>query len=271
MNFKKRLVLAALVLLGLFLFYRQNYEVPILMYHHIADEVRGSSEYVRLETFERQMEFLKVHQYRVLSLQEYVELIQSRKPLPWKAVVITFDDGNLDNAVNAFPILKKMHFRATIFMITKNINAKGSLSEEDLKILDGSGIAIGSHTEHHAYLPELKIDEVIAELRHSRNTLEKILGHPVFLFSYPAGGFTPEIRALVESEGYKAALTTNRGRARLDPYALRRIKITDDGGGLFSFWWKVGGLYQVTKFKRKCSQISRSSTPAKPHGEVVTE
>ena len=119
------------------------------------------------------------------------------------------------------------------------------MSDEDLRVLESSGIAIGSHTVSHAFLPELKEEEVILELRQSRNVLEKILGHPVFLFSYPAGGVTEAVKKLVAQEGYHGAVTTNYGRSRHDVYAIRRIKITEGDGNLFSFWAKVSGLYSL--------------------------
>ena len=98
---------------------------------------------------------------------------------------------------------------------------------------------------NHAFLPGLEKHEVVRELQRSRDTLERILGHPVFLFSCPAGGVTEEVKRLVEQAGYRGAVTTNYGKSRKDVYALRRIKITECDGSLFSFWAKVSGLYPV--------------------------
>ncbi len=244
---KKRIFLGVLFIAIFILFARAHTEVPILMYHHVGDATDKSSANVSTAVFESQMEFLKIHRYRVMPLEELLERLRRKEPLPPNTVSLTFDDGNLDNLKNAFPILRKMRFPATIFMITHNINQEGWLSEEDLKILDGAGIAIGSHTADHAYLPGLSRKEALRELQDSRNRLEKILGHPVFLFSYPAGGFNEEVKSLVKEAGYHGAVTTNRGRDRHDPYALRRIKITEGGGSLFNFWAKTSGLYRLGK------------------------
>lgn len=229
------------------LFYKSNYEVPILMYHHVDVVPKGSSVHVSPEAFERQMEFLKIHSYRVIPLADLVEKLKKRSNIPAKTVVITFDDGNLNNFKNAFPILKKMDFPATIFMITDNIGKEGWLSEEDLRILDESGISIGSHTAHHAYLPDLDEEMIDAELVQSKARLEDLLGHPVTLFSYPAGGATQDIADHVKATGYAGAVTTNYGKGRRDAYRLHRIKIKDAGGNLFGFWLKVSGLYHLGK------------------------
>ena len=99
----------------------------------------------------------------------------------------------------------------------------------------------------HAFLPERSMAEAEEEIRASKQTLETILGHEVALFSYPAGGVTPEIRTLVEKAGYRGAVTTNYGKWKHDPYALHRIKVGDSAANLFKFWAKTSGIYHLGK------------------------
>jgi len=223
------------------------YETPVLMYHLVDEPVKESSVYVRPDSFERQMEFLKLHRYRVVPLEELLADIQMGRKIPAKTVAITFDDGTIDNFTNAFPVLRKMHFPATIFMITSNIGRPGWLSEEDLKILSESGVTIGSHTVNHAFLPELSPEEVRFELTASKKRLEDLLGHEVRLFSYPAGGVTPAIEQAVKDAGYAGAVTTNYGSVRNDPYAMHRVKVSDSSRNLFRFWTKVSGFARAGK------------------------
>jgi len=223
------------------------YEVPVLMYHLVESTAKESSLYVHPDNFERQMEYLKLHRYRVIPLSQLLDEIKGGKPLAPNTVAITLDDGTLDNFRNAFPVLRKMGFPATIFMITDHIGRPGWLSSEDLKILDESGIAIGSHTVHHAFLPKLGPEEVRRELVESKKTLEGLLGHPVTLFSYPAGGVTPAVRQAVLDAGYVGAVTTNYGKERHDPFSLHRVKIGDSAWNLFNFWLKTSGFYRTGK------------------------
>ena len=251
--------LVSFALLFLFYFQRTCYEVPVLMYHHVGYSPEPSSVYVTPENFEAQMEFLKVHRYRVMELSEVIRRVRSGQAFPRKTVSLTFDDGYADNLVNAFPVLKKMSFPATIFMISSNAGREGWLSEEDLRILDGSAVTIGSHTAHHAFLPELAAADAKTEIADSKDALEKILGHPVTLFSYPAGGTTPAIEKWVEQAGYEGAVTTNYGKERSNPYALHRIKVSGGSGNLFNFWFKTGGYYSLGK-KRVEAVISETRT-----------
>ena len=247
-------------------FQKTYYEVPILMYHHVDYSQGSSGVYVTPENFERQMEFLKVHRYQVMSLPEIIRRLQAGEGFPRKAVGITFDDGYADNLINAFPILKKMDFPAAVFMISSNVGREGWLSEEDLRILDGSAVTIGSHTVHHAFLPELAAVDVKTELADSKSALEKILGRPVTLFSYPAGGVTPDIKTWVQKTGYAGAVTTNYGKDRSDPYALHRIKAGDGPGNLFSFWYKTSGFYWLGK-----KRVAAKPSAAFPEGAMSDE
>jgi peptidoglycan/xylan/chitin deacetylase (PgdA/CDA1 family) len=218
------------------------------MYHQVAPNPQGSGLIVTPETFERQMEFLKVHNYTVLTLDELVEMTHRGARAPFKSVVLTFDDGFADNFENAFPVLRKMGFPATIFMITDNIGLDGWLTEEDLHILDGSNIEIGSHTLSHAFIPNLEDPLVLErEIVESKNRLEAILGHPVDQLSYPGGGYTIEAAILAEKTGYRGAVTTNHGKKTGNPYGLHRVKIKESGGNLFNFWIKTTGLYHLGK------------------------
>ena len=81
----------------------------------------------------------------------------------------------------------------------------------------------------------------------SKRVIEERIGRPVTLFSYPVGGFTPRVQSAVAQAGYLAACTTNRASTHpgIDPYALRRIKITERDGNVMLFWAKVSGYYDL--------------------------
>ena len=96
-------------------------------------------------------------------------------------------------------------------------------------------------------------EEIQAQLQESKVRLEEILGHPVTLFSYPAGGVTTQIRSQVEAAGYEGAVTTNYSAVRNDPYVLHRIKVGESSKNLFNFWFKTSGLWHLGK-KRVVAQ-----------------
>jgi peptidoglycan/xylan/chitin deacetylase (PgdA/CDA1 family) len=100
---------------------------------------------------------------------------------------------------------------------------------------------------HHSYLPLVGEDRLPEELVESKQVIEARIGQPVTLLSYPVGGFTPQVQTAAREAGYAAACTTNRASPRpgIDPYALRRIKITERDSNPMLFTAKMSGYYDL--------------------------
>jgi peptidoglycan/xylan/chitin deacetylase (PgdA/CDA1 family) len=89
----------------------------ILMYHRVAElEIDPWSLSVTPQNFGEHLEVLQKH-YHPLSLPQLVEALRENK-LPDRAVVVTFDDGYVDNLYNAKPLLEKYNIPATFFIST---------------------------------------------------------------------------------------------------------------------------------------------------------
>lgn len=86
----------------------------ILMYHRVRPDGSASGPFHRRH-FAAQIEHL-TRRYRVLPLDEMVDALARRRPLPPRAVAVTFDDGYRDNFTQAFPVLAALSCPATIFL-----------------------------------------------------------------------------------------------------------------------------------------------------------
>lgn len=100
----------------------------ILMYHRIINPADApypleSGMYVTPETFLMQMEYLATN-CKVISLDTLTNKILANDPIHPATVVLTFDDGWLDNYTHAFPILQKYSLPATIFLATSYVDSK---------------------------------------------------------------------------------------------------------------------------------------------------
>ncbi|WMJ69947.1 polysaccharide deacetylase family protein [Stenotrophomonas sp. 24(2023)] len=89
--------------------------VPVLMHHHVSPSPGMIT--VSPENFESQIAWLAEDGWTSLTLAQYAGFLAG-KPVPRKSIVITFDDGYLDNWVYAHPILQKYGMRATVFVVT---------------------------------------------------------------------------------------------------------------------------------------------------------
>jgi len=121
--------------------------------------------------------------FTTITLQELYDHLKSNASLPKNPIVLTFDDGYLDNWVYVYPILKKYRLKGTIFVVpefvdpTKNCrpnlddaaaektspdNLKwwGYLSWAEMRKMEADGtIDIQSHTMSHTWY--FKSDKLI--------------------------------------------------------------------------------------------------------------
>lgn len=226
---------------------RGNRVVPIMMYHHVAPAETSRADTVSLRRFEWHMDYLKTHRFHVIRLDTLVEAIRQGKKLPSKSVVITFDDGYEDNYTQAFSVLKKHGFPATLFVSSDLINTPGYLTTAQIQQMRAHGVDIASHARTHVYLPDLPREKQREEIRESRRLLEKELGITVKYLAYPSGGFSEEIKQFVQEAGYQGACTTNRGRDRFnrDVYELNRVRFSNKDDRLDYLWMKLTGFYNL--------------------------
>ena len=71
---------------------------------------------------ERNFTYLKRH-YNIISLQEYLQAVQTKSRLPRKALVITFDDGHASNYA-LLPVLQRLEIPITIFLCSEIVGTQ---------------------------------------------------------------------------------------------------------------------------------------------------
>jgi peptidoglycan/xylan/chitin deacetylase (PgdA/CDA1 family) len=152
--------------------------VPVVMYHAIGPQKPGWMwNYLVMPTrvFEGQMRMLRENGWTTITLSALHDHMAKGAPLPDKPLVLTFDDGYLDNWVFAYPILKKYGHRAVIWMTTDFVDPRamvrptledvwngttamedlpvaGFLSWTEMKIMTASAtIEIQSHAKTHTW------------------------------------------------------------------------------------------------------------------------
>lgn len=201
--------------------------IPILMYHSIAYE-KGNDVRIPKEKFREQMKFLKDNGYTSLTLDEVNDLFTSNFPVPKKSVVITFDDGYVDNYTNAFPILKEFGIKATIFVITDWADKLPQfMTISQLREMDENGIDIEAHTQIHDQLDKLTYEEQLKTLKGSKEFLEKNLNKRVSFMAYPFGKYNSTTIKATRDAGYTVALKMSGGFAKKENglLTLNRIYI----------------------------------------------
>lgn len=203
-------------------------KVIVLNYHKI-DNMHISLS-VKPEDFERQMKYLTEHNFHSITPQELYAALVDGAELPENPVLITFDDGYMDNYTNAYPILKKYGLKATIFVITGFLDRAqpGYFTWGQAAEMEASGlINIESHTVTHTSLTDLTEEQVKMELERSKNDIERRLGKQVDFLAYPTGTYNLHIAALVKEAGYKGAFTVKYGNVdrASNVFAIERVPV----------------------------------------------
>ncbi len=224
-----RLCIAVLIIFGfaVLAFYSKPSGIPVLNYHQIND-VDENLLTVSTSEFETQMAWLEENGYQTITVSELLDFLDGKGSLPERPVLITFDDGYIDNYQCAFPILKKHNMKACIFLISEYVSLYPNyLTWEQLAEMQSSGIEFGSHTVDHNVLTELSPNSVNHELADSKNILEKRLKRRIEVLAYPCGFTNEYIKSRVNASGYRAAFTVNLGNVHTgdDLYALNRVPI----------------------------------------------
>lgn len=217
----------------------RSVSLPILMYHRInvvtpSTPAASRGLTVHPADFERQMLWLKRRGYRTVTQREVFDALFRDRPLGPRPILITFDDGYRDVFFRASPVLERLGFRATAYVISGRISAgdPSFLTWPLLKALEERGIEVASHTVHHRDLTSLSTRDALAELTQSRRALERELGHLVQWLAYPFGRFDAQVEELARRAGYVLATTTKPGvrQSARKPLALRRLRVLNSTG-----------------------------------------
>jgi peptidoglycan/xylan/chitin deacetylase (PgdA/CDA1 family) len=230
-------------------------QVPVLCYHYLRDKsgpvrllrvfgyvvlslpLLNDSEMwtISVSEFARHMEFLRTYGYHAITLRELHEWQLGQRDLPPKPVVITFDDGDESVYNLAFPILERLDFRATLFVITSRVgtewNGVHCLDWAKLRQLESSGVfQIESHTHDMHYKVDVEGTArpvfvgasaygyqleggaewesfVRGDLIRSRQAIERYLGRAPSFLAWPYGAASPELDRIAVEAGFLRTCT----------------------------------------------------------------
>jgi peptidoglycan/xylan/chitin deacetylase (PgdA/CDA1 family) len=220
--------------------------LPVLMYHSVLGEdyyaINANNPFIiSEEAFAVQMRYLYYNGYTTITAAQLIDFLYNDKELPDRAVMLTFDDGYLDNVVFAHPIMKRYGFTGIIFVITSRLTEEQGtvkayplqyMSVEDMKNTTDV-FEYGSHTDrmHHPVngaplTLRSNVEEIRADLRRS-------FEYPLTFrdgFAYPHGRFNDNVISALRAEGVRFAFTTQPGYVHADssPLALNRFNISGD-------------------------------------------
>lgn len=230
-------------------------DLPVLMYHHVVPDGEPCNEMtVTAGRLEQDLCWLAANGYRTVLPRE----LAAGKPLPEKAVLITFDDGYRSNYTLAFPLLQKYRAKAAVALMAYMPDnwAEAFLSWDMCREMNASGLVeIGSHgfaihnldERQGNFIPgqangvqrregESDIDfqsRVLDDLLKSYDRIAMETGTPPSFFAYPYGKTDPDADALLQAL-FPVTLVTGPGKRAADLsgglHGLPRFTVTMKAG-----------------------------------------
>ena len=217
-------------------------QAVIVLFHRISDQYPGDPITCSRDSFERFVDFFGKY-FKVITLSELLLVLPSGTELEGK-LVITFDDGYLDNATVAAPILERKGIRGTFFLTTDYLGTdrippwdqqRGNVSQwmswDQARRLRAAGHDVGSHTQNHPDLGKIRGEDARREIGGGAERLNRELGEATGLFARPFGWhgqMAAENTQIVKELGLRCDLSAYGGTiaAGDDPYHLKRTPIS---------------------------------------------
>lgn len=211
--------------------------VPILMYHHIADDSRWPNDArkqrlaVQPEQFAEQLDYLQQAGYTTITLDDLVSALYHTAPLPAKPVILTFDDGYQDFYSTAYPLLKRYSDKATIYIISEWVGKPDIMTWDELRELASSPlITIGAHTRTHPKLADHSAERIHTEIAGGKADLESQLHTTVRHLAYPYGSYNAATLEQARLVGFVTATTVHYGVEERADKLLELPRVFVNGG-----------------------------------------
>ncbi|UCZ52842.1 polysaccharide deacetylase family protein [Bacillus shivajii] len=237
-------------------YHYQPEHIYCLMYHDIAPKKNISTEYTQVspERFTEQIEALIDAGFETISDEDIVKYREdSSYKLPQKPLLITFDDGYRSNYEYAYPILKELGYRATIYPNVERNDSENEryLTWDQMREMTSSGvinIQTHSYDHHHFiegydgieraiyinrkhnesiddYLTRIQFDLILAKER-----IEEELGPTVHSLAFPYGYYNEKLIEVAKNVGYDTFFTIHYNvntREGLNDQLVHRINVPE--------------------------------------------
>jgi peptidoglycan/xylan/chitin deacetylase (PgdA/CDA1 family) len=208
-------------------------DIPVLLYHRVGEAAGPLT--IAPDKFAEDLARLRKMGYETISLDTFHRnKVDPETPLPKKPIMISFDDGYLDNYLNAYPILQKYGMTAAFYIITSMVGAEDRLTGDNICAMSASGMSIGSHTVSHGELGNMGVEEAANEMSLSRMYLEGLLQKSVNYIAYPKGSYNASTGSVASETGYWGGFSIVPGTCSraTNPYVLKRIPVFSFDGDI---------------------------------------
>jgi peptidoglycan/xylan/chitin deacetylase (PgdA/CDA1 family) len=226
--------------------------VPIIMYHEVKPYNAGKDVITPYE-IESDLKFLKENKYSTITMTDLIDYVYKNKELPENPIILSFDDGYLNNYFFVYPLLKKYNMKIVLSIIGKNTDDFTRIPDNNLdyshvtwnqinEMIHSGHVEIQNHTYNmHKITPKRygcrkkrgesieHYEQILTEdIGKLQQEITLLTGFTPNTFAYPYGQVSKESVPIIKNLGFKASLSCDYGINIVinDPemlYGLKRI------------------------------------------------
>lgn len=227
-------------------------ELPVILYHEVRYNKNGKLAISPYE-FESDLKYIKDEGYTTVTVADLVNYVTKGVSLPEKPIMLTFDDGYLNDYVYAFPLIKKYNMKIVFSVIAKNTDDFTKVKDDNIdyshvtweqlnEMIQSGLVEVQNHTYnmHSISLkrygcsknPGESIEHYESalsdDLLKCQNEISLNTGVVPTAFTYPYGRVSGESLPVIKKLGFKASFSCKYGINMLnrDPeklYCLKRV------------------------------------------------
>ncbi|MEM1485497.1 polysaccharide deacetylase family protein [Oscillospiraceae bacterium PP1C4] len=226
--------------------------LPIIMYHEVKPFKTGK-DVITPEEFENDLKYLAKNGYTTITMTELIDYVYNEDELCAKPIILSFDDGYLNNYKYVLPLLKKYHAKIVLSIIGKNTDDFTRILDNNLdyshvtwdqlnEMIDSGHVEVQNHTYnlHSLTTNRQGCKEMPGEsLWHYEQAMTEdigkfqeqitlMTGETPNTFAYPYGRKSKNTDLVLKKLGFKATLSCLYGMNLIthdpeDLFGLRRI------------------------------------------------
>jgi len=209
--------------------------LPIIMYHQIKNHDTGKDVITEYE-LENDLKFLQENSYNTINISQLLDYVENNAPLPENPIILSFDDGYLNNYVNVFPLLKKYNMKIVLSIIGKSTDDFSDIPDANmdyshitwtqLNEMINSGLV---ELQNHTYNMHINCkgrfgctqkwgesDEeyekfIMDDLGKLQDRIKEMTGKLPTAFAYPYGKLSGCTDEILKKMGFKATLSCRYG------------------------------------------------------------
>ena len=183
----------------------------IFVYHRFGDDRYPSTNTTLIE-LEKQFQYFKKHNYKVVSIEKIIEKVKNREDVPSNWVGLAIDDSYKSFYENGLELFKKYNYPFSLYVYVKATKKKYNdfMTWEQIKESSKYG-TVGLHSYGHKRMTHLSQKEIYQDTKKAIEIFNKNLGYKPKTYVHPYGEYDKKVLEELKKFNFDAIFNQSSG------------------------------------------------------------